>query len=660
MHLGIDTGGTFTDFVYFDGGHLRFHKVLSTPVDPSQAILTGIADMGLDPALIEIIHGSTVATNAILERKGVRTLFVTNRGLEDMLFIGRQTRRELYELCPEPERRWLEAEDCFGISGRVDADGCLIEEVDPGDLDRFRERCSRYDAVACCTLFSFLNPAQEEMIASAVPKGVFLSLSHRILPEYREYERAATTFLNSYAGPLTQSYLCHLSARLGAGRLLIMHSAGGIMDIERAGREPVRLVLSGPAGGLVAAKTVGEQLGKERLLSFDMGGTSTDVALIDGDPDITIEGAIAGLPVAMPMLDIHTIGAGGGSIAWFDEAGILHVGPESAGADPGPVCYGRGGARLTVTDANLVLGRIPADTRMAGNLAVDVHSARQKMAEMARKQSLAMESLALGILQIAEENMAAALRVVSVQRGHDPGQFSLISFGGAGGLHACSLAGKLGIRQVISPLASGAFSAFGMLVGKRQGDFSRSRRLQVGHRESPEAVKVIFSELEEECRRVMPDIELQHEFFVDLRFEGQGFHLTLPYSGEADILTRNFMAAHRQVYGHVLENRAVEIMTCRLKVTGSARSISWPRLPPAEGVVEASGWAPVYGVGEAPCYQREKLRPGHKIAGPALILEDTATLWLPGAWCCHVSSCGHLIIDQSGVVCEREDQQESG
>ncbi len=647
MFLGIDTGGTFTDFVYFDGIHLRFLKVLSTPDDPSQAILKGIREMDADRALIEVIHGSTVATNAILEHKGVKTLFVTNRGLEDILFIGRQNRTEIYELSPEPGIRWLDPEDCIGISGRVDAEGRVIEEIEPADLDMLRERCESYTAVACCTLFSFLNPEQERSVAGAILGKKFLSLSHRILPEYREYERAATTFLNAYIGPLTRNYLRRLNSRLGARGLLIMHSAGGVMSTEQAGRQAVRMILSGPAGGLVAAKTVGRQLGKERLITFDMGGTSTDVALINHDPGITIDGSIAGLPVAMPMLDIHTIGAGGGSIAWFDEAGILHAGPESAGADPGPVCYGRGGSRITVTDANLILGRIPADIRMAGTLPVDIDSARRFMAAMAKENGLTPELLAQGILRIAEENMAGALRVVSVQRGYDPGRFALVCFGGAGGLHACSLAGRLGIRQIIYPLASGAFSALGMLAGKRQGDFSRSRRLNITAEDARETVREIFSALEEEARINMPNLELVFEHFVDLRFEGQGFHLTLPYTDQTARLARDFLAAHEQAYGHILENHSIEIMTCRLRATYETRDITWPELPPMDRAIRPDGYSSVYGTGKTPHYQRYRLRPGHKISGPAIILEETATLWLPEEWHCSVSTYGHLLLLRS-------------
>ncbi len=644
MFLGIDTGGTFTDFVYFDGKQIRFHKVLSTPDDPSRAIMEGIQQLKIDPALIDLVHGSTVATNAILERKGVKTLFLTNRGMEDILFIGRQTRDELYELSPEPPAPWLEREDCLGISGRVDAEGRSVEHCNPDELTGIRHKSKAYDAVACCTLFSFLNPSQEKKIASAIPPEKFVSLSHEILPEYREYERAATTFLNAYVGPLAERYLQRLNARLGARHLFIMHSAGGMMDIGQAGRQAVRMILSGPAGGIVATKMIGEQLQEERLISFDMGGTSTDVALIDGEASITIEGSIAGLPVAIPMLDIHTIGAGGGSIAWFDEAGILHVGPESAGADPGPVCYSLGGRCITVTDANLVLGRIPGSVRMAGSMPLNVEKAGDVMKAMAEKAGLSAEMLADGIVKIAEENMAGALRVVSIQRGHDPRRFSLVCFGGAGGLHACSLAEMLGIGKVIVPLASGAFSALGMLAGRRQGDFSRSQRLSLDAEESMDVARNIFADLKDQARASMPHLDLVFECFVDLRYVGQGFHLTLPFEADLDTLVKAFVQEHERAYGHVLEDHGVEVITLRLRASAPTRPMSWPQLPGAEQDPQPTGHSSVCHVGKVMHYPRKGLLAGHEVPGPALILEDTSTLWLPPEWHCTVSSYGHLLL----------------
>ncbi len=650
MLLGIDTGGTFTDFVYFDGKQIRFHKILSTPDDPSQSILKGIGHLGIDPAQLDVIHGSTVATNAILERKGVKTLFVTNKGLEDILFIGRQTRAEIYELSPEPTVPWLGPEDCIGLHGRVDTDGNYIKDCLPGEMEALGDKSDAYEAIACCTLFSFLNPEQELNIASAIPEGKFLSLSHKILPEYREYERATATFLNAYVGPLTKRYLQHLNTRLGSGSLFIMHSTGGLMSTEQASKEAVRMILSGPAGGMVAAKAVGKQLRENRLISFDMGGTSTDVALIDGEPHITIEGSIADLPMAIPMLDIHTIGAGGGSIAWLDEAGILHVGPQSAGAEPGPVCYGLGGKQITVTDANLILGRIPATARMAGSMSLDIPASLQAMTELAEKAGLDLETMADGIIKVAEETMAAALRVVSIQRGYDPRQFSLVCFGGAGGLHACSLASMLGIRKIIAPLASGAFSALGMMVGQQQGDYSQSRLLNIGSAETTDIAKKIYSELEDQAATAMPDIKLKFEYFADLRFEGQGFQLTIPYVNKPDMLANAFMMEHKQAYGHVLENRDIEIMTLRLKASAAIRPVIWPELQQATHSAQPDGNSGVYLAGEIPHYRREGLLPGHEIFGPALILEDTATIWLASGWRCSVSSCGHLFLNQTDTT----------
>ncbi|MDX8411675.1 MAG: hydantoinase/oxoprolinase family protein [Mariprofundaceae bacterium] len=643
MLLGVDTGGTFTDFVFFDGKGLRFHKTLSTPDDPARAILEGIEDMGLDAGNLHIVHGSTVATNAILERKGVKTLFVTNKGFEDLLLIGRQTRRELYNLQPAPPAHLLEHEDCIGISGRVDTSGQMIEALDPADTAAIAAKSKGYQAVACCTLFSFLNPEQEQAVAEVLPNELFVSLSHRILPEYREYERAATTFLNAYVGPLVETYLSRLADQLSARHLFVMHSAGGIMAVEQAGRQAVRLILSGPAGGLVAARQVGAQLDEMRLMSFDMGGTSTDVALIEGEPGITIEGAIADMPVAVPMLDIHTIGAGGGSMAWLDEASLLHVGPESAGANPGPICYGRGGSRVTVTDANLTLGRLPDNARLAGSMPLEVESARTAMARQASEMGLSPEKLAEGILAVAEENMAAALRVVSVQRGHDPRKFSLMCFGGAGGLHACALADKLGIKRIILPLASGAFSALGMLTGQRQGDFSRTRQLPLADHSTLHQTETIYAELKAQARAAMPNLTLNRSRYADICYQGQGFHLTLPFDDDLQALAEAFHAAHEKAYGHVLD-QPVDLITLRLTATADTPTVTLPETARAASGIEPCDQSHVHKAGLVPHYRRAELQCGHELSGPALVLEDTATLWLARGWALSVSPHGHLLL----------------
>jgi len=649
MLLGIDTGGTFTDFVVCDGDRVHFHKELSTPHDPSIAILRGIETLCSNlPAGSELhlVHGSTVATNAILERKGVKTLLVTNRGMQDLLRIGRQTRSELYNLCPPQAEPWTQAEDCFGLHGRVDAQGGLIEATDAANLRELRRKAADYQAVAVCTLFSFLNPAQEQAAAEALDGlDLFCSLSHRVLAEYREFERASTTFLNAYVGPLVQHYLHRLAESLDRHQLFVMHSTGGVMDAAEAGRHAVRMILSGPAGGLVAASSVGRQLGRSRLMSFDMGGTSTDVALIDGAPRITVEGQIAGMPVAVPMLDIHTIGAGGGSIAWRDPAGLLRVGPESAGAEPGPACYGQGGILPTVSDANVVLGRIPGNAMLAGNMPVDVDRARQALAELGRAFDLDAEAMAAGVIRVAEENMAAALRVVSVQRGFDPADFSLLCFGGGGGLHACALAEALDAREVIIPVGSGAFSAMGMLTGRRQCDLSQSRRLFLGHRQAAEDAIVeaegIFAALEAEAARRMPGQPLEFARSADVRYIGQGFHLTIPWTPDTAVLGAAFVTAHQQAYGHTLE-RELEIMTLRLTATAATRTLELPERTPASRAIRPVASSAMPGVGEVPHYRRDDLQPGHRIGGPALVLEQTATVWIPAGWQLEVSAHGHL------------------
>lgn len=660
MLLGVDTGGTFTDFVVCDGDRVHFHKELSTPDDPSVAILRGIdALAGSGVKELHVVHGSTVATNAILERKGVKTLMVTNAGLEDLLTIGRQSRRELYNLCPEAAQAWTGPEDCFGLGGRVDAAGNILAEPGSAELTALHDKAGDYQSVAVCTLFSFLNPAQEKAAAGALAgRDVFVSLSHEVLAEYREFERASTTFLNAYVGPLVQRYLQRLAARLQSEHLLVMHSTGGVMDIGEAGRHAVRMVLSGPAGGLVAATEVGRQLATSKLMTFDMGGTSTDVALIDGAPGITVEGQMAGMPVAVPMLDIHTIGAGGGSIAWRDAAGLLRVGPESAGADPGPACYGRGGTRATVSDANVVLGRIPDSTLLAGNLPVDVRRAHRALGELGSEFGLDAEAMAEGVLRVAEENMAAALRVVSVQRGFDPADFSLLCFGGGGGLHACALAEALHVRDVIIPVGSGAFSAIGMLTGKRQCDLSQSRQLLLG-RQSPgdrphdeagamQQARAVFGELGKEAARRMPGLELDFERSADVRYAGQGFHLTIPWQDDPGKLQRDFIATHRQAYGHTLDCD-LEIMTLRLTASADTRTLELPELPRAVGEIRPHAFSTVSGHGEVPHFRRTELLPGHRIQGPAMLLEDTATVWVPPGWQVNPSPHGHLVLRREGT-----------
>ncbi len=574
--LGIDTGGTFTDFVLIDGEQVRAHKVLSTPHAPEQAILRGIAELGLSRAELRVVHGSTVATNAVLEGKGVRTAFITNRGFGDVLTIGRQTRRALYDLqpaqLPGPVPRAL----CLETGGRTGADGKPIDALSADDLQRLHEALEGLHprSVAVSLLFSFLDDRSERAIAAALPPGLFVALSSAVLPEYREYERGIATWLNAYVGPLMQDYLQRLSRGMEAAQVAVMQSSGGTIAAAGAGAHAVHLLLSGPAGGLAGARYVARLAGRERLLSFDMGGTSTDVALIEGEPRLTTEGCIGPYPVAVPMVDLHTIGAGGGSIAYVDAGGLLQVGPRSAGAEPGPACYGRGGTEPTVTDANVVLGRLRGAAFLGGSLALDERAAGTAVARLGTTLGMDAMSAAQGIIRIADEHMARALRVISVQRGVDPRTYTLISFGGAGGLHVCALAEALGMTQALVPVHAGVLSALGMLAAPRARRLSRTVNGLLAQMEERE-LEWQFAELSRSGRAELAAegvaaTELCETRSVDLRYAGQSYTLAVPWSGVGDT-ERAFHAVHRQRYGHRLE-LPVELVNLRCALEGRAVS----------------------------------------------------------------------------------------
>ncbi|MBS1202429.1 MAG: N-methylhydantoinase A/acetone carboxylase, beta subunit, partial [Chromatiaceae bacterium] len=400
--IGIDTGGTFTDFVVWNEGEVRIHKVLSTPKAPEQAILRGIAELGLSPAGLSMVHGSTVATNAVLEGKGVRTLYLGNRGLEDLLTLGRQARADLYDLQPPPRRPPVCADLCLGTGGRLAADGTWVEPLTAADLCALTEAVARLapQAVAINLLFSYLNDSAEREIAESLPATLFVSRSSEVLPVTGEYERGIATWLNAWVGPVVADYLDRLAEGLDGARISVMQSSGEAIAADQTARHAARLLLSGPAGGLAGAAFAAAAGGVRRLLTIDMGGTSTDVAAIDGEPRLTTTGRIAGFPIALPMVDMHTIGAGGGSIARVDSGGLLLVGPESAGADPGPACYRRGGTLPTVTDANLVLGRLDPEGFLGGRMPLDTEAARRAIRPVAQRLGLSVEAAALGIVRI--------------------------------------------------------------------------------------------------------------------------------------------------------------------------------------------------------------------------------------------------------------------
>lgn len=644
--LGVDTGGTFTDFVLYDGQGLRVHKVLSTPHAPEEAILQGINELGLATSGLRVVHGSTVATNAVLERKGVRTAYITNRGLGDVLTIGRQARRELYNLQPEPTRPPVPRELCLEVSARTGADGQPVESLDAADRDAVQAAIAALKprSVAINLLFSFMDDRDEREIAGWLPDDVFVSRSSDVLPEYREYERGIATWLNAWVGPLVAGYLQRLGNALAPAPVAVMQSSGGTVSASLAGQKAVQLLLSGPAGGLMGARFLGRQAGYPRLLTFDMGGTSTDVALIDGDIRLTNEGHIGEWPVAVPMVDMHTIGAGGGSIARVDDGGLLQVGPESAGAAPGPACYGRGGLQPTVTDANLVLGYLQADAFLGGAMPLDTGAAQRAMQGLADRLDCSPVEAARGVLAVANEHMAQALRVISVQRGEDPSGYVLMSFGGAGGLHVCALADALGMRRALVPVNAGVLSALGMLVAPPSRQLSHTLTGELSGFAAADIERQLQA-LEaagraELAQEGVAPAQVTAQFTLDLRYPGQSHTLNLAWAG-CTATAAAFHALHEKRYGHRMD-LPVELVNLRCGLQGEPANI---RMPPVAEKRARPGTATVAGCrGPVPVWDRATLAAGQLFNGPALITETVASTWLPEGWCCEVDGTGNLLL----------------
>ena len=564
MRVGVDSGGTFTDFIAWDGRGLRSAKIRSTPDDPARAILEGVRSF---PAS-EVVHGSTVATNALLQRIGARTALVTTRGFEDILELARQNRARLYDWTPAPRQGLLADGLRFGVAERTLHDGSVLEPLLDSEVANLAARVGDAEAVAVCLLHSYANAEHERRIGEALREaGYAVSLSSELLPEYREYERAATTVVNAYVSPLMQGYIRSLRSNLPGVGLRVFQSNGGSISADEASDEAVRTVLSGPAGGLVGAAAIAEQLGIDRFITFDMGGTSTDVSLYDGEPAYTTEGAAGGLPVRVPMLDIESIGAGGGSIAYFDEGSALRVGPRSAGAVPGPICYGSG-TEVTVTDANLLLGRIETGSFLEGTIQLDVDRTREYAEMAATEAGVSVEDLALAIIRAVNAKMERAVRSVSMERGHDPRGYAMICFGGAGPLHACQLAENLGIGRVVVPAHAGVLSALGMLVADCVRDYSRSVLNQ-----DPAAA---FADLEATALKEMRDqgyADMTIIRSLDMRYVGQSYELNVPESRSDE-----FDSAHERRYGYCHSGRATEAVTARVKVIGKTPRSERPDL----------------------------------------------------------------------------------
>ncbi len=652
-YLGVDTGGTFTDFILFDEntGRVSIHKVLSTPDAPERAIMQGLADLDIDTTDLLLVHGSTVATNAVLEGKGVRTAYITNRGLADVLTIGRQARKELYNLQPEKKPPLIPAELCLEVDSRLSAQGEALAMLDDEGLQQLCRRVEALapKAVAINLLFSFINDAEEKRIESALqqagPDTLYICRSSDVLPEYREYERGITTTLNAYVGPLMQRYLQRLEQNIPGCRLAVMQSSGGTASAHHAGRYAVQLLLSGPAGGLKGAQFSAAKSGFDRLLTFDMGGTSTDVSIIDQEIGFTTEGRIGDYPVAVPMVDMHTIGAGGGSIASVDAGGLLLVGPESAGADPGPACYRNGGSRPAVTDANVVLGRLLPDAFLGGRMVLDKQKSEQAVADVAQALGMNVFQAATGIIDVVNDHMVRALRVMSVQRGKDPRDYTLVSFGGAGGLHVCALADSLQMRRALVPANAGVLSALGMLAAEPSRERSLTIKLLLKDCNMLD-IEAQFRQLHEiaqqELREIAGNRELHAQYSVDLRYRGQSYTLNLLWDSP-DELEYAFHELHESQYGHRM-NIDVELVNLRLRLTGEKNAFDLPEWNPV--VVPQERFTKVYGFDEpVRALSRDALQVDQCIVGPALITETTSTTWVDQGWQARVDRLGNIVLD---------------
>ena len=677
LRIGIDIGGTFTDFVIYDpvSEKIDTFKILSTPSDPAQAVISGLQNYYRSQSIVpgdislDIVHGSTVATNALLERKGAPTALITTQGFQDILQIGRQNRTSLYDLSIQPSPALVPSNLRLGVDERVDHNGKVIKPLNQLQVDQMISELRKQNviSVAVCLLFSFLYPDHEQRISQLLrAAGFFSSVSSEILPEYREYERMSTTVVNAYVSPVLDRYLAHLDEDLtqknvrNSQHLRVMQSNGGNISIKEARQNGVRCILSGPAGGIVGAQFLAEKafnvLHKTqaaKFITFDMGGTSTDVSLINEKPQITTESIVGGYPIRIPVFDIHTIGAGGGSIASVDLGGVLRVGPESAGADPGPACYGHGDLP-TVTDANLVLGRIIPEYFLDGQLTLDPSRSLKAIEQIGNQLGLSPVQTALGIIEIANAHMERALRVISVERGYDPREFIMVSFGGAGGLHAASLAKSLGIQRILIPPIASTLSAFGMLVADVVKDYTKT--VMMGGNTPVERitaameplVKLGISEVTEEG---ISAEKIVVNRLLDMRYHGQSYELTIPFDPSATTnIGVEFHTRHKQAYGYERLDAALEIVNLRVQVIGK---VTPPHLnpEPVEKLQTTPGKYILRKVHfpnhleEIPIYRGESLRPGVKFSGPAMIVRSDTTILIPGGDLVKVDGFKNLLIE---------------
>ena len=718
-NIGVDTGGTFTDIVMRINGDLFTHKVLSTPQNPALAVIQGVSeivgrvcnpDFSTDTERLDIVHGSTVATNALLERRGARIALVTTKNFEDILEIGRQARPNLYDFFVERPAPLVPADRRFGISERTLHTGEIQTAIETNDLEALASELAtlELDAIAVCFLFAYVNPQNEQIVAKHLARlDIPVSCSHEVLPEYREYARFSTTVANAYIRPTLERHLSTLTdsdllrsfnetvARnemegdsntknvekqvtdtYPQGKIKksfrLMLSNGGCISAKNFESAGIRTVLSGPAGGVIGAYQVAKAAGYDQIITFDMGGTSTDVSLCNSGISLTTEITISGLPIKVPLIDIHTVGAGGGSIATVDAGGALRVGPESAGADPGPICYGNNGEDVTVTDVNLYLGRIAATQFLGGAMSLDVDKPRTHIEEFAKRLGVPPLQAADGILKVANAAMERAIKVTSVERGFDTRDFTLVSFGGAGGLHATFMAENLGIKTVLIPPNGGLLSAYGMLFADVVKDYSQTVlwQLEKSNEDSENLVKALNAGFDTLLTRAVNEMAMEgfapHQLKIDrsldMRYEGQSYELNIPcFTGEHDrsseivVLIERFHAAHELRFGYARTDAPVEVVNLRLTATAETAK------PPIQSVPFADADAseaftvqnPVIFEGEAlptDFYHREALRPGNRIAGPAIVTEFSATTVIPPNFSAVVDAYQNLILTKGSEL----------
>ncbi len=641
--IGVDIGGTFTDFVLFDRRVVRIYKIPSTPQNPAQAVVEGISHFtGDDGGEVTVIHGTTVATNALLERKGAKTAFVTTRGFEDIIEIGRQNRAKLYDLFWDKEEGLVPHSLRMGVKERMDCAGAALVSPSEEELEKLADSVGRSGAesVAICFLHSYANSAHEKAAAGKVAKlGIPVSLSSKVSPEFREYERASTTVANAYLVPKVRKYVNSLSSSLGGARVFIVQSSGGVTAPDKVADEPVRMATSGPAAGVMGAFKIAEQMGETKIITCDMGGTSTDVSLCDGSPAFASQSVVGGVPLRIPSIDISTVGAGGGSIARINPGGVLKTGPQSAGADPGPACYGKGNLP-TVTDANLVLGRIEPERFLGGRKKVFPHRALESIKTLAH-DTATPEQTAESVIRVVNSSMERIIRVIAADKGADPREFVLFGFGGAAGLHCCQLALETGIEKVVFPRHPAALSALGMLLSDFYKDYWKSCFANLP--DETDILSEAFSELEHSALSEHPGGDFQIEKFADARYRGQSHEITVPFSPG---FVTDFHRLHSQRFGYKMNDRPVETTVVRIRFRVGKSSVQLPEIEPhGAGDLEAREkniWLDG-SFRRFKVYERRELGSGFRFEGPALVLEDSSVLMITPEFKCETDNRGNIV-----------------